>query len=192
MALFTDSSLNPKNKAGVGACLIVSGSFLDRPPSDVKVFELAGLLKVKRFEETSSAALEIRTVLWAVEEYKKEFQLSGTEKLQVYSDSKCVSDLLKRRPGLEAKGFLSGSTNRLLKNAALYRKFYKFHDELAFEVIKVKGHSPSSSRDTIERIFSFVDKETRKELRLWMEELKKPGRFETISSDCHYLLNPLY
>ncbi len=92
-------------------------------------------------------------------------------------DSKCVTDLLKRRPGLEAKGFLSGSANRLLKNAPLYRKFYKFQDELAFEVIKVKGHSPSSSRDTIERIFSFVDKETRKELRLWMEELKKPGRF---------------
>lgn len=180
MALFTDSSLNPNNKAGVGACLIVSGSFLDRPPSDVKAFELAGLLKVKRFEETSSAALEIRTVLWALEEYKKIF--ARMEKLQVYSDSKCVSDLLKRRPGLEAKGFFSGSTNRLLNNAALYRKFYKFHDELAFEVIKVKGHSPSSSRDTIERIFSFVDKETRKKLGLWMEELKKPGRFEAVSS----------
>ena len=172
MALFTDSSLNPKNKAGVAACLIVSGSFLDRPPSDVKAFELAGLLKVKRFEETSSAALEVRTVLWAIEEYKKEFQISGAEKLRVYSDSKCVKDLLNRRSGLEARGFLSGSTNRLLKNAALYRKFYKFHDELAFQVIKVKGHSPSSSRDTIERIFSFLDKETRKELRLWMEELK--------------------
>ncbi len=163
MALFTDSSLNPKNKAGVGACLIVSGSFLDRPHPDVKASELAGLLKVKRFEETSSAALEIRTVLWALNEYKKNF--TRMEKLQVYSDSKCVTDLLKRRPGLEAKSFLSGRTKCLLKNAALYRKFYKFHDELAFEIIKVKGHSPSSSRDTIERIFSFVDRETRKELR---------------------------
>src|SRR4030065_2236403 len=110
MALFTDPSLNPKNKAGVGACLIVSGSFLDRPPSDVKAFELAGLLKIKRFEETSSAAIEIRTVLWAVEEYKKEFQLSGTEKLQVYSDSKCVTDLLKRRPRLDDTGFFFGCT----------------------------------------------------------------------------------
>jgi len=180
MALFTDSSLNAKIKVGVGACLIVSGSFLDRQPLDVKTSEMAGLLKVKRFEETSSAALELWTVLWALEEYKKIF--ARMEKLQVYSDSKCVTDLIKRRPGLEAKSFLSGRTNRLLNNAALYRKFYKFHDEVAFKVIKVKGHSPSSSRDTIERIFSFVDKETRKELRLWMEELKKLGRFEAVSS----------
>ncbi|MBI4684882.1 MAG: ribonuclease H [Nitrospirae bacterium] len=177
MALFTDASLNPKIKVGVGACLIVSGSFLDTLSSEIKFSEIAGLLKVKRFEETSSAALEIRTALWAVEEYKKEFQLSRTEKLQVYSDSKCVTGLLGRRAGLQAKCFLSDNTNRLLNNAALYRKFYKIHDELAFEIIKVKGHSPSRSRDTIERIFSFVDKETRKELRLWMEELKKPGRF---------------
>jgi len=166
MALFTDSSLNTKIKAGVGACLIVSGSFLDRPPSEIKFSEIAELLKIKRFEETSSAALELRTVLWALEEYKKIFD--RMEKLHVYSDSKCVTDLIKRRPGLEAKSFLSGSTNRLLNNTALYRKFYKFHDELAFEIIKVKGHSPSFSRDTIHRIFSFVDRETRKELRLWI------------------------
>lgn len=171
MALFTDSSLNLDNKAGVGACFIVSAFFLDTPPSEIKFSELSGLLKVRRFEETSSAALELRTVLWAVEEYKKSF--SGWGNLRLYSDSKCVADLLKRRPGLEDKYFLSGTTNRLLKNALLYRKFYEFHDELVFEIIKVKGHGPSSSRDTVERIFSFVDRETRKELRLWMKELKK-------------------
>ena len=143
MALFTDSSLNLDNKAGVGACFIVSAFFLDTPPSEIKFSELSGLLKVRRFEETSSAALELRTVLWAVEEYKKSF--SGWGNLRLYSDSKCVADLLKRRPGLEDKYFLSGTTNRLLKNALLYRKFYEFHDELVFEIIKVKGHGPSSS-----------------------------------------------
>ncbi len=66
MALFTDSSLNPNNKADVDACLIVSGSFLDTLPSEIKFSEIAELLKVKRFEETSSAALELRTVLWAI------------------------------------------------------------------------------------------------------------------------------
>src|SRR4030065_1759279 len=95
MALFTDASLNTKIKAGVGACLIVSGSFLDRPPSEIKFSEIAELLKEKRFKETSSAALEIRTVLWALEEYKKIF--AQMEKLHVYSDSKCVSTLLKIR-----------------------------------------------------------------------------------------------
>jgi ribonuclease HI len=171
IALFTDASLDPENKAGVGACLIVSAFFPHNMPSEIKFSEPAELLKLRRLEETSSAALELRTVLWGVEEYKENF--SGQGKLRVYSDSGCVTNLLKRRPGLEARGFLSGRGKRRLKNAPLYRKFYELHDELSFETIKVKGHGPSSSRDGTERIFSSLDREARKELRLWMEELNK-------------------
>jgi hypothetical protein len=69
MALFTDSSLDPDNKVGVGACLFMPLSFL--AGAGVDKTEMTGLLKINRFEETSSAALEIRTVVWAVEEYKK-------------------------------------------------------------------------------------------------------------------------
>jgi ribonuclease HI len=96
------------------------------------------------------------------------------KQLMVYSDSQCVAGLLKRRPGLEAKGFLSKRTTRLLRNALLYRRFYELHDELGFEIIKVKGHTPFRCRDTIDGIFSFVDKETRKALRLWIKEIRKP------------------
>ena len=75
-----------------------------------------------------------------------------------------VACLLKRRPALETTNFIGRSTHRLLKNAALYRTFYEFHDELGFEVIKVAGHASSDSHDTIHRIFSYVDKEVRKAL----------------------------
>jgi len=170
-ALFTDVSLNPERKLGVGAYRCVPASFLEISPHNLKRSEVVGQLAVQRFAETSSTQLEVRTVLWALEAYRNAQKDSGTGKLSVYSDSQCVAGLLKRRSGLEGKGFLGKRTNRLIKNAALYRKFYELHDELGFEVIKVKGHSRSSSHDTVHRIFSIVDKQVRKALKTWMEEL---------------------
>jgi ribonuclease HI len=164
VALFTDVSLNPKSKCGVGAYLILPVSVLDSPPHRIERSRIADRLVMRTFESTSSTKLEVQTVLWALEVYRNEYMLSRTVKLRVFSDSQCVAGLLKRRPLLETTGFIGRSTHRLLKNAALYRTFYEFHDELGFEVIKVAGHSPSDSHDTIHRIFSYVDKEVRKAL----------------------------
>jgi predicted GIY-YIG superfamily endonuclease/ribonuclease HI len=164
IALFTDVSLNPGLKLGVGAYIAIPASFL------IERSEVAARLKVQRFEDTSSTKLEIQTVLWALEEYRTGPKIPGHGKLYLYSDSQCISGLLKRRPGLLAGSFLSQKTNRPLRNAPLYRAFYEFHDELGFEVIKVAGHSRPLPRDRAHRIFSFVDKEVRKTLRLWMAE----------------------
>jgi ribonuclease HI len=164
VALFTDVSLNPKIKRGVGAYLILPASVLDIPPHRIERSLVADRLVIRTFESTSSTKLEVQTVLWALDVYRNEYMLSPTVKLRVFSDSQCVAGLLKRRPVLESTGFISRSAQRLLRNAALYRTFYEFHDELGFEVIKVAGHAPSDSHDTIHRIFSYVDKEVRKAL----------------------------
>jgi ribonuclease HI len=162
-------SVNPGLKLGVGAYIYIPASLR------IERSEVAARIKVRRFEETSSPRLEIQTVLWALEKYKpryrKQARISARGKLYLYSDSQCVSGLLKRRPGLLACDFLSRKTNRPLRNAPLYRAFYEFHDKLDFEVIKVQGHSPSRSRGSSDRIFSYIDKEVRKSLRLWMAEL---------------------
>ena len=172
LALFTDVSLNPKLKFGVGAYLAVPTSFLEVSPDTIERSEVAKRLRTRRFEGTSSTKLEVQTVLWALEHYRKECKVSGSGKLYVYSDSQCVAGLLRRRPGLEANGFRSHRTNRLLKNAALYRNFYKFYDELKCEVVKLVGHSRSCSHDTVHRIFSLVDREARKALKCWMREVE--------------------
>jgi ribonuclease HI len=169
-ALFTDVSLNPKLKLGVGAYLVVPASFLKVSPHNIEKYEVAEQLVVRRFEGTSSTKLEVQTVLWALKDYRNEIKVSGLRKLYVYSDSQCIAGLLRRRPGLEVNGYLCKRTNRLLKNTALYRKFYEFYDELGFEVIKVAGHTSSCSHDTVHCIFSCVDKEVRKALKLWMGE----------------------
>jgi ribonuclease HI len=166
IALFTDVSVNPVVRLGVGAYLVVPVSSIEASSCVIDRAEVADRIKVRRFEDTSSTKLELQTVLWAIQEQRK----ASKGKLRLYSDSQCVSGLLTRRPGLLAKNFLSSRTNRPLKNASLYRAFYEFHDALGFEVIKVEGHTRACAHDTVRRIFSFVDKKARKALKLWMDE----------------------
>lgn len=169
-ALFTDVSLNPELKAGVGAYLLVPVSLIEESPHRIEKSEAARRLVVKRFESTSSTRLEVQTVLWALEGYRNERKVAGPGKLHVYSDSQCVAGLLRRRPVLEGNDFLGHRTHQPLKNGPLYQRFYEFHDELSFEVLKAAGHSRSCSQDPVHRLFSFVDKKVREELKLWMCE----------------------
>jgi len=169
-ALFTDVSLNPELKLGLGAFLVVPSSFLEVTPHSIESLKLAERLMFRRFECTSSTRLEVQTVLWALEDYRNKLTVPGPRKLQVYSDSQCVAGLLRRRNKLEVNGFLSKRTTRLLKNTSLYHQFYEFYDEMGFEVIKVAGHTRSCSRNTVHCIFSFVDREVRKALNVWTAE----------------------
>ena len=167
-SLFTDVSLDPGRKLGVGAYLVVPASFMEVPPHSIERSAVTERLVVRRFEDTSSTRLEVQAVLYALEDFRNELKVAGPVKLRVYSDSQCVAGLLGRRQGLEAGRFISKGKNRRITNASLYRRFYEFHDELGFEVIKVAGHTRSCSHDTVHRIFSCVDREVRKELNLWM------------------------
>lgn len=192
LALFTDVSVSPGLKLGVGAYVMVPASLLEASSGVIGKPDITGQIKVQRFEDTSSTRLELQTVLWALTENRN--GLHGS--LTIYSDSQCVSGLLKRKPRLIAEGFLSKKTNRQLGNASLYRTFYELHDELNFHVVKVEGHSRSRSPDTAHRIFSFVDKEARKALKLWLNDLTEV-RTETNSGRwCVYVLrcrnNSLY
>jgi ribonuclease HI len=162
-AIFIDVSLYPKLRSGVGGYLVVPSPFLMDSSQSMARPEVAERLVLRRFEGTSSTELEIRTLLWALEEYQKE-KVPGPGNVRIYTDSQCLAGLLKRRPGLEDKAFISRRTNRPLKNASLYRRFYQFYDELGFEIIKVAGHTRSRSQDLVHRIFSWVDREVRKAL----------------------------
>lgn len=170
-SLFTDVSLHPHRRLGVGAYFFVASSFLQCSPDSIERSAVAEKLRTRRFEETSSTKLEIQTVLWALESCQNKLKVSPQDTLHIYSDSQCVSGLLTRRRGLEAIGFIGKRSKLPLKNAALYCKFYEFYDTLDFKIIKVTGHSPSCSHDTAHRIFSCVDKEVRKEFNVWMDEL---------------------
>ena len=168
-ALFTDVSVNPQRKLGIGGYLLVPVSFLEIEPHEIEQSELTARIKIKRFAETSSTQLEVQTVLWAVEDSREELAGTAPGNLQIYTDSQCVAGLVRRRDSLTNSDFVAKRSGRPLPHATLYREFYAAHDQLGFQLIKVPGHSPTCTHDTVRRIFSCVDREVRGALTLWLD-----------------------
>lgn len=173
-ALFTDVSLNPQLKCGIGGYLLVPAALLDGPPHAIELDEVSARLVTRRFTETSSTRLELQTVLWALENSWQELIIPAPGNLQIYTDSQSVAGLLPRRDGLLKSDFIAKRSGRLLINAPLYRQFYEAYDRFGFQVNKVRGHSPASSHDTVRRIFSCVDRGVRKALDLWLDSTAAP------------------
>lgn len=152
MNLLADCSASPDTGFGIGGYLLVG-------EADNLSASLADCVRLKAFDGVSSTELELRTLIWALSELKKD--LDG---LRVYTDSQNVLSLVERRERLEKRDFRNRSGLRL-KHGNLYREFYALLDELGFEVRKVKGHCRMKERNDLEIAFSIVDRMTRKELR---------------------------
>jgi len=179
-ALFTDVSVNPQLKLGVGGYLLVPVQFLENEPHEIEQGKVSARLKIKKFAETSSTRLELQTVLWALEDSREELTGSAPGSLRIYTDSQCVIGLARRRAGLINSDFIAKRSGQPLTNAPLYRAFYAACDQLCFQLIKLPGHSRACSQDTVQRIFSYVDREVRKALILWL------GTPDGSSSLIHY------
>lgn len=150
--LFTDGSVHTQSGIGYGAYLITDD--LSVPLDDLK-----GYVVVKRFEGTSSTKLELQTVLWALGEVS-----SKKAQVVIYTDSQNIVGLPGRREQLEQSAYRS-KNNRLLNNHDLYQDFFHITDSLNCKIIKVIGHQKSSQKTDIEKIFTLVDKASRKALR---------------------------
>jgi len=154
----------------MGASLRLQSEYLEIPVDKLNKNEIIQNLWLRKFENTSSTQLEVETVLWSIENFLNQHIVTENFKLNLYSDSQCVCGLLARKSGLIKKGFRNAK-NEILKHAELYKKFYEYHDFLHFDVIKVTGHAPKNTHDTIHRIFSFIDNEVRQEMRKWNNKI---------------------
>jgi ribonuclease HI len=152
LILFTDGSVNARSHIGYGAYLAVSDRGLSL---DV----LQKQVKVRRFELTSSTKLELQTLIWAL----NEIQAIG-RKVIVYTDSQNIVGLPGRRDRLEQNDYRSKNKKRL-NHYELYQEFYRITDPLDCEVVKVRGHQVSNQKDDIARLFTLVDRASRKALR---------------------------
>lgn len=152
LLLFIDGSVNTKAKVGYGAYLEVWDKDLspDIPKSSIKV---------KRFKNTSSTQLELQTLLWALDEIE-----TVSDKVIVYTDSQNIFNLQGRRERLEKNDFKS-MNNQPLHHHELYRQFYKMMDHLDCDIVKVKGHQPTIHKGAIERLFTLVDRASRKAMK---------------------------
>ena len=152
LTIFTDGSWDTQSKTGFGAYLAFSDAGLT--PDALK-----GLVKVKRFEETTSTKLEIQTLLWALNSVH-----SMNQKIIIYTDSQNIIGLPGRRAKLEAKNYRSAKNN-YIRNYKLYQEFYRLTDQFDCDFIKVRGHKQSGQKDDVDRIFTLVDRASRNALR---------------------------
>lgn len=150
--LFTDGSVDTNSNIGIGACLLIT-----KPETSFDV--LSKQVRLKRFENTSSTKLELETLLWSL----SEIQITD-KKIIVYTDSQNTVGLPGRRKRFEQNNYRT-KKNEQIKNYKLYQEFYKITDVLNCEFIKVRGHQKSHQKDYIQKLFTLVDRASRKALR---------------------------
>ena len=166
--VFSDVSVDPRLKTGFGAYLAITESGLDM--IGIAENAIVEMVKVRQFASTSSTQLEIETILWALQELTRSPPADiPVNNITVYTDSQDMINLPRRRIGLEQSGFTTAK-NKALKHAALYRAFYRLHDELGFELAKLKGHGNRDDKSWLDEIFSCVDRTARKALRAYLQQ----------------------
>ena len=149
--LFCDGSVNPQKKIGYGAYFVYT---------DIDTLQSAKeKIQTKKFTDTSSTKLELEVLLWALDDS----ELLNKE-IEIYTDCQNILGLESRRERLESNNYKSAK-GKLLNNHELYKEFYKKIDNLNCTFIKVKGHKPSSEKDSIDDLFTLVDRGSRDTLR---------------------------
>lgn len=156
LQVFTDGSVNTQLKVGYGAYLVVADP-------RVSIEALKEKVKIKRFEKTSSTKLELQTLLWALNEITHLIE-NNDFTLTVYTDSQNIISLPGRRADLEQRNYIS-SKNKRLNNYELYKEFYRLTLSITCSFVKVVGHQVASQKNEIDRVFSLVDKASRRALR---------------------------
>jgi len=118
---------------------------------------LRDLIKIKRFENTSSTVLELQTLLWALLEISE-------SKIVSYTDSQNILSLLARKERLIKNGFVSRS-GKLVRNHLLYKGFFEAIEGRNIVFNQVNGHMPSGRRHGVNEFFALVDRASRNALR---------------------------
>ena len=150
--LFTDGSVNTTTKVGYGAYIVVS-----ELSTSIEIAK--SRIKLKRFEDTSSSKLELQTLLRALS------NLSDSDNnITIFTDSQNIIGLQGRREKLEHNNYMT-KAGKLLTNHDLYKSLFKLIDRYDCTLQKVKGHQKTANKSEIERLFTLVDRASRKALR---------------------------
>jgi ribonuclease HI len=150
--LFTDGSVNVQSKTGWGA-------FLAFQETKEIPENLPEQVRIKQFENTSSTKLELQTLLWALQNIETE-----NCKIVVYTDSQNIIGLPARHERFQ-KNEYHNKKGELIKNHQLYKDFFQQTDKLDIDFIKVRGHKKTAQKDNIDKIFTIVDRASRRALR---------------------------
>lgn len=164
--LFSDVSVNPQLKLGMGAYLLIPFPIEELKENGIENPQLfSNKIKSKIFENTSSTKAEIQTLLWALSDFQD--VLIAPFKLTYCTDSQGITSLVNRKQKLLSTNFKKNGDEQI-RNAALYSEFYKKQELLNFELVKIKGHSPKSKKDNLQLIFTIIDRKVRKDFKSYL------------------------
>ena len=152
--VYSDASFNPKTKSGVAGFIITSNANASLE------------IKTEIIKHTTCTRLELQGIIWALRYIDENLSAAS---ITLYTDCKTACDLLRRRSKLECVDFSSGKTGEPLKNADVYKEYFKLLDKLKPELVWVKGHMPHKQRDHIQSTFAQLDKHVRQALRALSE-----------------------
>jgi ribonuclease HI len=147
--LFVDGSVNTKTKIGIGSYFFIKN--LQTPVNEIEV-------QLTSFDNTSSTKLELENLLEAL----KAIRIEGD--ITVYTESQNIISLPERKSKLISKDYKNGK-GVLLKNHLLYKEFFKLTKDKTVKFIKIKGHQPKGNKGELDKLFSIVDKASRKAIR---------------------------
>ncbi len=150
--LFTDASASPQTNIGYGAYMLLAEYEFNTPYPQDKIL-------TRRFINTTSSKLELQSLIWALGKIKFK-----KRKIIIYTDSQIIISLLDRKEKLIKNGFMNKKAE-LLKNHKLYKRFFKLITCNDCDLIKVKGHKKSEDKDSVDKLFTLVDRASRDALR---------------------------
>lgn len=163
--VYSDASFNNKKKLGVLGFII----FKNEKDHISSNFENA-FIKTLKVEEENNVRVEIRSVIAALNTVDKEYSNRNIG-IKLFTDCNSIINLINRRDNLEASNYIGKKSKSVLRNADLYKEFFKLFDKLKPEMIWVKGHTQQKERTLMASNFSLIDRLVRKELRALVTKL---------------------
>lgn len=157
LTIYTDASYNKNYKIGVAGYLIINS------------VNNSEIIKLVSISEANNNRVEFISLIWALKTLDPEKQ----KDIQVYTDSRAITNLLSRKAKLETTNFISKRSNKILSNADIYKEFFKIISIYNPTINWIKGHSPNHNNEIIQSNFSKIDKLVRKELRSIISDIKK-------------------
>ncbi len=149
--IISDSSVNEKERIGVGCFVILNEETITKIP------EISQIQEIIFTESKNSTLCELLTVKKAYEKFDSEHPEKNYT-LKIYTDCMGLKNLIEKRK------------NKIKKSLAhydLYIELLDYFDKSYIEIIWLKGHCRTIHKTSIpKRTFSILDKYSRKKMRL--------------------------
>jgi len=169
--VFSDAATSPQAFIAIGAFICLEQqqiNEIDKLPIENLSKYLASAVSYRKYTSNKSTWSEIKTAIHALNLIYEKTQFIG--KVEIYTDCQNLCNLMGVRKEKLLKNNFMTKGGKVFQHANLYKELYSLVENRDVNFFKVKGHYTSYRKFTWqERIFSVLDKLSRKQLRLFLK-----------------------